>query len=200
VSKTGPRADRLAAELTACVGAGPFTAEELAGALVGLERPNALFRTLSEVLVGDADDELDETLWGPAPTAAQLAAAQQAGQAAVDEALEAALAGALTRAQAGRRLRISSQAVSKRVAGGRLIALRRGREKRLPSWQFHEDGVLPGLPQLIEAWPGTPLALTVWATSPSADLGGLPPARVLTQPGGVPRVLGAIEPLTPKAW
>jgi hypothetical protein len=200
-----PQAARLA-ELTACVGKGPFTADELASALVELHRPAALIRALSEALAPaavaavDDKDELDQALWGPAPTAGQLAAAREEAQAALDEALSVALTGALTRAQAGRRLGISPQAVSKRLAARRLISLERGREKRLPIWQFHDDGVLPGLPEVIEAWPGTALALTMWATAPSVDLGGRRPARALIGRGGVPRVLAAIEALTPSAW
>ncbi len=54
--------------------------------------------------------------------------------------------------------------------GGRLaFSLRRGRVNHLPAWQFHEDRELPGLKQLIAAYPGGALSLTVWATSPSPD-------------------------------
>ncbi len=97
-------------------------------------------------------------------------------------------------------LGITPQAVSKRVASGGLLALRRGRVNRLPAWQFYEDTVLPGLKQLISTYPGGALSLTIWATSPSPDLDGTTPAQVLARRGGPSRVLEAARALTPAAW
>jgi hypothetical protein len=111
-----------------------------------------------------------------------------------------ALTGALTREQAAQRLGISPQAVSKRVASGGLVALHRGRVSQLPAWQFYEGGVLPGLKQVIAAYPGGPLSLTSWATSPSPDLDGATPAQTLALRGGLLRVLDALQALTPAAW
>lgn len=183
---------------------GPFTAHDLAAELVAAESPveliGAFDDALAQATAADENDELDDTLWGPAPTDQQLAAARQVAQDALDEAMRAALAGALTREQAARRLGITPQAISKRLAAGGLVALSRGRAKRLPAWQFHEDGVLPGLPEVIAAYPGSPLALTTWATSPSADLDGATPAQTLTRRDGVPRVLAALQALTAEAW
>lgn len=91
--------------------------------------------------------------------------------------------------------------MSKRRAARGLVALRRGREWRLPAWQFHEDSVLPGLDRLIAAYPGTPLALTTWATTPNADLDGYTPAKAMLTTGGIDWVLSdAVRPLTPAAW
>ena len=53
---------------------------------------------------------------------------------------------------------------------------------------------------MIAAYPGTPLALTTWATAPSADLDGRTPAEALTERGGVQRVVDAARALTPAAW
>jgi len=193
--------ERLISALRACVGDGPFTAAELVDALVRSQGRDELCRALAEVsVVPSGAERVDESLWGPAPSPGELAAAAQNAQQAVDEALAAALADSLTRAQAARRLGISPQAVSKRVAARHLIALQRGREKRFPSWQFHESGVLPALTEVIDAWPGTPLALTTWATSPSPDLGGLSPAHALKRSGGPARVLALIDALSPRAW
>jgi hypothetical protein len=204
LAATASKTAWLAGEIAARVGEGPFTADQAARRLLELEDPDGLIRVLSEALIADSKDvkldELDESPWGPAPTDSQLASARESGRTAVGEALSAALEGALTRAQAGQRLDISPQAVSKRVAAGSLLALRRGREKRLPSWQFHEDGVLPGLGEVIDAWPGTPLSLSRWMTLPAVDLGGRTPAIALRRRGGVRRVLDAMEPLTSKAW
>jgi hypothetical protein len=42
-----------------------------------------------------------------------------------------------------------------------------------------DDGTLPGLRDVIAAWPGSTLALTLWATTPAADLDGQTPAQAL---------------------
>lgn len=199
-----PEAKRLVDELVKRLGEDPMTAHDLVAELVSSDTPvdliGAIDDALSRAAVAEEDDELDDTLWGPDPAREQLAEARQIAQEARGDALQIALEGALTREQAAERLGITPQAVSKRLASGRLIALHRGRAKRLPAWQFHEDGVLPGLAEVIAAYPGTPLALTTWATAPSPDLDDAIPARVMTRRGGVEQVLAAIESLTAAAW
>lgn len=199
-----PEAERLADELVKRLGDGPMTARALAAELVAADSPVALIGAfddaLSRAAAADETGEFDDTLWGPAPTDRELADARQVAQAALDEALQMARADALTREQAARRLGISPQAVSKRIAAGGLIAVSRGRERRLPAWQFHEDGVLSGLANVIAAYPGGPLSLTTWATRPSADLDDATPAQTLARGGGVERVLAALESLGPDAW
>lgn len=195
----------LADELTKCVGDAPITTRRLVEKLFDQPAPPGLISALTgalERLRESADGEdLDESLWGSQPTAGAIAAARSSGEAAVDQSLEHALRDALTRDEAARRLGITPQAVSKRRAAHALVALRRGREWRLPSWQFHEDGVLPGLDLLIAAYPGTPLALSIWATTPNADLDGLTPAQAMLTARSVEWVLSeAVRPLTPAAW
>jgi hypothetical protein len=203
-TKTRPEAARLANELTRHFGRQPFTATDMAEEIVTSDDPTALIAAIEEALAHAAaageSGELDDALWGPAPTDAELAAARESARAAVDGALASALGDALNRDEAARQLGITPQAVSKRHAAGALVALTRGRERRFPAWQFHEGAVLPGLRELIAAYPGTPLALTVWATSPAADLDGNAPAEVLARPGGVPRVVEAAHALTAAAW
>ncbi|MGO9792699.1 MAG: wax ester/triacylglycerol synthase domain-containing protein [Solirubrobacteraceae bacterium] len=116
---------------------------------------------------------------GRAPSAQQLVAAGEVGEQARRAAMADVLADALTREQAAERLGITAQAVSDQRKNGRLVVLRRDREWRLPRWQFGDDGALPGLPAVIAAWPGTSLALTVWAIKASPDLAG----RALTHIG-----------------
>jgi hypothetical protein len=199
-----PEATQLANELKKHLGAKPLTPQKLASELVALDAPTDLLAALDDALSRAAaareDDELDDTLWGLPPTEQELAVARGRAQASVNDALRTALSDALSREEVGRRLGISPQAVSKRLAGERLVALSRGREKRFPAWQLYEDGVLPGLAEVIEAYPGTPLSLTAWATTPSADLDGRTPAEMLTRRDGVQRVLDAARALTPAAW
>jgi len=138
--------------------------------------------------------------WGPEPSPRELQAALAVADRAREDALAAALDRALTREQAAVRLGVSRQAVSERLKAGRLTALQRGREWRFPVWQFGEDATLPGLSELIVAWPGTPLALSRWAVTEHPDLGGFTPAQALRRRGGPERVLAAVEALTAAAW
>jgi hypothetical protein len=199
-----PEGERLAEELIKRLGDGPLTARELAAELVAEDAPAELIGAFDDALSRTAgageSDQFDERLWGPSPTAEQLAEARRVARGALGEPLERALADALTREQAARQLGVTPQAVSKRVASGGLVALRRGRVKWFPAWQFHEDGALPGLEKVIAAFPGSALSLTNWATAPSADLDDATPAQTLSRRGGLARVLDATAALTPAAW
>ncbi len=199
-----PEAECLADELVKRLGEGPLTPRDLAAELAAIQAPTALIgafeAALSRAAAADETDQLDEVLWGSSPTDDELADARGASYTTLESAMHDALSGALTREQAAQRLGITPQAVSKRVAAGGLVALRRGRISRLPAWQFYEESVLPGLKQVIAAYPGGALSLTSWATSPSPDLDGVTPTQTLTRRGGVARVLDAIQALTPAAW
>lgn len=199
-----PEAERLADELVERLGEGPLSPRDLAAELAALEAPTtligALEAALSRAAATDETDQLDEGVWGSPPTDRELADARGAAHTTLESAMHDALSGALTREQAARRLGITPQAVSKRVASGGLVALRRGRVSRLPAWQFYEEGVLPGLKQVIVAYPGGALSLTHWATSPSSDLDDVTPAQTLARRGGLERVLDSLQVLTPAAW
>jgi hypothetical protein len=203
-SRATPETERLADELIKHLGEGRLTPRELATELATQEAPATLIgafdAALSRSATVEETDQLDEALWGSMPTDQELVLARRASYAALEGALRNALSDALTRDQAAERLGITPQAVSKRVASGGLLALRRGRVNRLPAWQFYEDTVLPGLKQLISTYPGGALSLTIWATSPSPDLDGTTPAQVLARRGGPSRVLEAARALTPAAW
>ncbi len=199
-----PEAECLADELVKSLGEGPLTPKDLAAELATLEAPTALIgafeAALSRAAAADETDQLDEVLWGPSPTDRELADARAASYMTLASAMNDVLSSALTREQAAQRLGITPQAVSKRVASGGLLALRRGRVSRLPAWQFYEEGVLPGLKQVIAIYPGGALSLTSWATSPSPDLDGVTPAQALARRDGLARVLDAVQALTPAAW
>jgi hypothetical protein len=202
-STTTPETERLADELIKHLGEGPLTPRELAAGLTTREAPATLIdafnAALSRSAEGDETDQLD-SLWGSTPTDEELALAGRASYATLAGAMREALSDTLTRDQAAEWLGITPQAVSKRVASGGLVALRRGRVNQLPAWQFYEDTVLPGLKQVISVYPGGALSLTIWATSPSPDLDGATPAQTLTRRGGLARVLETARALTPAAW
>jgi hypothetical protein len=198
-----PEADRLAAELTKRMGDRAFTARELAAELVAADSPASLIEAFDDALARAATVEAqppDERLWGAAPSAEELAQARRVAQRAQHEALSGVLAEALSRQEAATLLGISPQAVSKRHAAGALVALARGRELQFPAWQFADGAALPGLADVISAFPGSPLTLSVWAKTPNPDLERATPAQMLSRRGGVERVLEAIESISPAAW
>jgi len=198
-----PEADRLAAELAKRLGDKPLTAREVAAQLVATDSPAELLEALDDALARAAaveEQPLDEALWGPPPGTQELAQARRVKQHAQDEALSGVLADALSRAQAASLLGISPQAVSKRHAAGALVALSRGRELYFPAWQFADGAALPGLTDVIAAYPGSPLALSTWAVTANTDLDRATPAHMLARRGGVERVLEAIEAISAAAW
>jgi hypothetical protein len=203
-STVTPEAECLADELIKRLGDGPLTPRELAAELAAQEAPATLIgafdAALSRSAATDETDQLDEALWGSPPTDEELALARRVNYTTFADAMHDALSDALSRDQAAERLGITPQAVSKRVASGGLLAIRRGRLNRLPAWQFYEDTVLPGLKQVISTYPGGALSLTIWATSPSPDLDGATPAQRLARRGGLSSVLDAVQALTPAAW
>lgn len=80
-------------------------------------------------------------------TPAQVQAAAVARQAVTT-------AQSLTTNQVARLLGVDSSRVRHRILQGRLYAVPGGtRQRRLPSWQFANSEVLPGLPELLAALP-----------------------------------------------
>lgn len=71
------------------------------------------------------------------------------------------------------------QAIHEMVNGGQLAAVRLGGRLRLPAWQFSSDGLLAGMPEVVKSWPGSFLSLSMWACTPSTQLGGRTPAEAL---------------------
>ncbi|HEY6689357.1 MAG TPA: hypothetical protein VI094_24480 [Propionibacteriaceae bacterium] len=196
----------LAERILDLVGSHPgITVRELANELGMDDASDALVKLrygLEQVNIDVQPEPSDElnSVWGPAPSAADVAGAGWFGSLTARSALDAALRGALTRDQAAERIGVTPQAVSERLKGGKVTALRRGREWRFPGWQFADDGTLPELPKLIAAWPSTPLALSAWATTPSADLDGRTPAAELSRRGGTGRVLELAHAVRAAGW
>lgn len=84
---------------------------------------------------------------------------------------------------------MSQRAVLRRLKSGALVGLREGRGWRLPAWQFRTDvGVLPGLGELQQVFPGGVVTLSSWVHTPSVDLDGATPVAQLAA-GQVKRVV-----------
>ncbi|MFT4286549.1 helix-turn-helix domain-containing protein [Nocardioides sp.] len=148
-----------------------------------------------------AGDPFDE-FWGPAPTRTQSLLDRVGGLAATQRLRNEVLSVSLTRSEAAEALGISPQAVSERIESRSLLALKSGREWRMPAWQFDLDsptGVIERLDELVDAFPAGVVSLSDWMTSPSQDLDGITPEQAMKR-GGSERVLAVVRSLTAAAW
>jgi hypothetical protein len=93
------------------------------------------------------------------------------------------LGGALTAPQAAELLGVSRQTPLNRVRDNTLLAVLDRGAYRFPVWQFDsqgEDGVLPGLPDVLDALePQQPFAKLVWLRRPNPTLEGREPLDLL---------------------
>lgn len=79
---------------------------------------------------------------------------------------------ALTVSEAARVIGVDTSRIRHRLLARRLMGWKDRGGWRLPAWQFTENGVLPGLEQVLAALPGDQPALVVAAfmTTPQEDL------------------------------
>lgn len=164
----------------------PDTKDDLIGELADRlgDEPMAVLVGLRGALMDSVGPlrRLDPDRWGPAPDADEVRAAAAVNAVRLARQRAGVAADALSREDVAELLGISSQAVSIRIRQHRLVAIRAGRRWLLPRWQFDPgsaDPVLPGIADLLRAWPGSPVALSRWATTPSRDLDGRTPAAAL---------------------
>jgi len=98
--------------------------------------------------------------------------------------------GALTVAEVAKRLGISKQAIDKRRRARKLLALETSRGFLYPAWQFSDDGVLPGLEQVLAALEAAPWTQASWFLSGDSRLGDARPLEALRR-GHLQQVLRA---------
>jgi excisionase family DNA binding protein len=177
---------------------GRISPSDVADAMVAAGMAAPQLARFADAVVEEVERNQDP--WGPPPPEDEVDAAAARAERSRREALTQELARSLTRDQAAERLGISPQAVSDRLKAGRLVALRRGREWRFPDWQFGDDDALPGLDELAVRYPGSMLALSVWAKRSHADLQGRSPAAELARRGGTERVLALVDAVRATAW
>ena len=134
--------------------------------------------------------------YGPEPSSPAVAESWSASIGA--QRRQALVEVSINREEAAAQLGVSAQAVSAMIKRGDLAGLKVAREWRLPRWQFDPDsesGLLPGLRAVLEASPGSLVALSRWIQTETADLGGLTPRSALQngQSSHVLRLLRAIS-------
>jgi hypothetical protein len=167
-------------ELTAQLRGQP---RSLIDALIGAIKPTRRPKTRA----------LDEALWGPAPSDAEVRRAAAENLAMGVARRDAVLESSLTRAEVAERLGKTAQAVSAMLERGALLGLKAGREWRIPPWQLDpglSDGVLPGIAQLADAYRDGIVSLTEWTQRPNADLDDATPRDALAR-GRVDEVVAA---------
>lgn len=148
------------------------------------------------------DDQLDSSLWGRGPSPTQRKQAALENLRRQFAARSAVLEYSLTRAEAADLLEVSEQAVLDRIKAGDLLGLKKGREWRLPLWQFNAGcahGFVPGLARLRDSFPGGVVSLTEWAATPNVDLDGATPTQALAA-NRIDDVIAVAATSTSAAW
>ncbi|MDY6810690.1 MAG: helix-turn-helix domain-containing protein [Actinomycetota bacterium] len=148
------------------------------------------------------DDQLDSSLWGRGPSPTQRKQAALENLRRQFTARSAVLEHSLTRAEAADLLEVSEQAVLDRIKAGDLLGLKKGREWRLPLWQFNAGcahGFVPGLARLRDSFPGGVVSLTEWAATPNVDLDGATPTQALAA-NRIDDVIAVAATSTSAAW
>ncbi len=99
--------------------------------------------------------------------------------------------------QAADHLKVTRQAIDKRIRAGKLLAIDAGRHGRLvPSWQFGARGTLPGLEETLKALePNDPWMKLSFFLSPHEDLDGRRPLDFLRVSNRLDFVLRAARTL-----
>lgn len=94
------------------------------------------------------------------------------------------LEGALTTSQVANLLGTTRQTPHDRVKGGTLLAVLDRGVWRFPTWQFDPegpDGVIEGLPEVLQALRVSPLAKASWLSRPNQYLEGRTPLEMLKE-------------------
>lgn len=157
---------------------------------------------LEAAATAEPSDDLDERFWGPAPdsvTAAQAVVTDLSEQFSQRHRLAA---DSISREDAAELLGIAAQSITSKLASGKLIGIKVGREWRLPRWQFDPDntaGVLPDLDALQDVFPGGAVSLSNWISRPQPDFDGRTPRQEMIVHGSTP-VIKLARTLTAAGW
>ena len=150
----------------------------------------------------DNGNDLDENVFGPAPTRAETAAAELGQLALAFTRRREVTDASLTREAVADLLDVSGQTVLDWLNAGDLVGLRDGKRWMLPRWQFDADterGFLPGIGAVAHAFAGGVVSLSRWMVTPSADLDARPPRQALAA-GHTEQVTTVANALTAAGW
>lgn len=156
-------------------------------------------RPLTDVQTGAGDQELDPRLWGPAPSPAEIAAATRWLSQAVARRKRSLAERSVTVEAAATLLDVDPSTVEAMLSRGDLVGFDHHGATFLPQWQFDSAGSLPGVPLVIAAFRGNPVALSRWMTTKNPNLGGATPAQALAV-GEAEKVADLAATLTATGW
>lgn len=146
-------------------------------------------------------------MWGAAPTETEVADARRSAQRESEARLALVRAGSVPIEEAARRADVTVDALAAAVAAGQLLTVPAADGTRIiPTWQLAASGTaavegpaLAGVSHVARAFPGSTVALTLWAGRPSADLAGRTPAQALAD-GDTGAVIATAQGLTSAGW
>lgn len=127
----------------------------------------------------EAADDLNPQFWGPAPMAADAAAARAANEELDERRRRDALTGALARHDVAELAGIPASSMPAMAADWHLVAIDDDGALWFPSWQFTpgtSDPILPDLDRLVTVFPGGSVALSKWMTTPNVEFDNDTPA------------------------
>jgi hypothetical protein len=162
-----------------------------------------LERLADDGLFGDDDQSITlPAVWGnpPSRAARELAESENLRKAFLTR--QSVLGSSVSRSQAAALLGLSEQAVTKHLDQGRIVGIKDKGRWAIPAWQLDadtRDGYLVGIDRLARVFPGGPVALTRWVTTPAADFAGNTPRDMLAR-NRVDEVVRAAQALTAKGW
>lgn len=157
---------------------------------------------LQTAVISSPGDDLDEKFWGRAPesiTASKAVFADLKDQFAQRHQLAAE---SISRDEAAELLGIAAQSITAKLASGKLVGIKVGREWRLPVWQFDPDdpsGVLPDLDNLQAVFPGGLVSLSRWMHRKQPEFDGRSPRAEMLLHGSAP-VIALAQVLTAAGW
>jgi excisionase family DNA binding protein len=157
---------------------------------------------LTDAVSDSPADDLQERFWGPAPDATTVVRAVFDDLADQFAQRRAVAADGISRDEAAELLGVTPQSITARLASGKLVGIKIGREWRLPAWQFDPDdpsGVLPDLDVLQDVFPGGPVSLTRWMLAVRPEFDGRS-AREAWAGGGGAAVIEFARSLTATGW
>jgi hypothetical protein len=146
--------------------------------------------------------ELDNSLWGRSPARTEATAGAVANLRKQFESRRELEATSVSRDEAATLLGTTPQSVTDCLESGRMVGFKRGRRWLIPAWQFDADaerGILDGLGELVQVFPGGTVTLSRWVVKPSADFGGATPRDLLAK-GELMAVLDVAGSLTAAGW
>ncbi len=149
-----------------------------------------------------SDDSSLPAVWGAAPSAAERADAEMVNLAKTFVARRVVIDASMRRADVANLLGVSEQSITKQILAGRIIGVKDKGRWAIPQWQLDagsEDGLLPGIRDLVRVFPGGPVSLSLWAQRSNVEFGDRRPRDILAA-HRVDEVIDAVKAMTAAGW